>query len=87
MHGWFCFGKESDSSRRVILKIKLELNNLNSILSRSAVTLVFPRRRTTRMSQADVFCVTVSSEKEHSHNTVSGEDCRDLRTKKLSEKT
>jgi len=45
MHGWFwqiCFGKESNSSRRVILKIKLELNNLNSILSRSAVTPVFP---------------------------------------------
>jgi len=29
-------------SRRVILKIELELNNLNSILSRSAVTPVFP---------------------------------------------
>ena len=27
---------------RVILKIELELNNLNSILSRSAVTPVFP---------------------------------------------
>ena len=38
----FCFGKENDSSRRVILKIGLELNNLNSILSRSAVTPVFP---------------------------------------------
>ena len=47
MHGWFCFGKESNSSRRVklkieLLKIELELNNLNSILSRSAVTPVFP---------------------------------------------
>ena len=42
MHGWFCFGKESTSSRRVILKFELELNNLNSILSRSAVTPVFP---------------------------------------------
>jgi len=41
-HGWFCFGEENDSSRRVILKIELELNNLNSILSRSAVTQVFP---------------------------------------------
>ena len=30
------------SSRRVILRIELELNNVNSILSRSAVTLVFP---------------------------------------------
>ena len=39
---WFCFGKENNSSRRVILKIELELNNLNSILSRSAVTPVFP---------------------------------------------
>jgi len=39
---WFCFGKENTSSRRVILKIELELNNLNSILSRSAVTPVFP---------------------------------------------
>ena len=38
----FCFGKENDSSRRVILKLELELNNLNSILSRSAVTPVFP---------------------------------------------
>ena len=38
----FCFGRENNSSRRVILKIELELNNLNSILSRSAVTLVFP---------------------------------------------
>ena len=36
------FGKENNSSRRVILKIELELNNLNSILSRSAVTPVFP---------------------------------------------
>jgi len=38
------FGKENNSSRRVILKIelRLELNNLNSILSRSAVTPVFP---------------------------------------------
>jgi len=42
MHGWFCFGKKNNSSRRVILKIELELNNLNSILSRSAVTTVFP---------------------------------------------
>ena len=41
-HVWFFFGKENNSSRRVILKIKLELNNLNSILSRSAVTPVFP---------------------------------------------
>jgi len=40
---WFCFGKENNSSRRVILKIELELNNLNSILSRSAVTPVFPQ--------------------------------------------
>ena len=39
---WFCFGKENNSSRRVILKIELEINNLNSILSRSAVTPVFP---------------------------------------------
>jgi len=39
---WVCFGKENNSSRRVILKIELELNNLNSILSRSAVTQVFP---------------------------------------------
>jgi len=39
---WFCFGEESNSSRRVILKIELELNNLNSILSQSAVTPVFP---------------------------------------------
>ena len=39
---WFCFGKENNSSRRVILKIELELNNLNSILSRSVVTPVFP---------------------------------------------
>ena len=39
---WFFFGKENNSSRRVILKIELELNNLNSILSRSAVTPVFP---------------------------------------------
>ena len=38
----FFFGKENNSSRRVILKIELELNNLNSILSRSAVTPVFP---------------------------------------------
>ena len=30
-------------SRRVIIKIELELINLNSILSRSAVTPVFPR--------------------------------------------
>ena len=36
----FCFGKENNSSRRVILKIELELNNLNSILSRSAETPV-----------------------------------------------
>ena len=36
------FGKENNSSRRVILQIELELNNLNSILSRSAVTPVFP---------------------------------------------
>jgi len=41
-HVWFFFGKENNSSRRVILKIELELNNLNSILSRSAVTPVFP---------------------------------------------
>ena len=39
---WVCFGKENNSSRRIILKIELELNNLNSILSRSAVTPVFP---------------------------------------------
>ena len=39
---YFCFGKENNSSRRVILKIELELNNLNPILSRSAVTPVFP---------------------------------------------
>jgi len=37
----FCFGKENNSSRRVIFKIELELNNLNSILSRSTVTPVF----------------------------------------------
>jgi len=36
------FGKENNSSRRVILQIELELNKLNSILSRSAVTPVFP---------------------------------------------
>ena len=36
------FAKENNSSLRVILKIELELNNLNSILSRSAVTPVFP---------------------------------------------
>ena len=41
MFGFF-FGKENNSLRRVILKIELELNNLNSILSRSAVTPVFP---------------------------------------------
>jgi len=41
-HDWICFGEESNSSRRVILKIELELNNLSSILSRSAVTPVFP---------------------------------------------
>jgi len=28
----FCFGKESTSSRRMILKIELESNNINSIL-------------------------------------------------------
>jgi len=39
---WFYFGKENNSSRRVILKIELEKNNLNSNLSRSAVTPVFP---------------------------------------------
>jgi len=39
----FCFGEENNSSLRVILKIEPELNNLNSILSRSAVTPVFPR--------------------------------------------
>jgi len=39
---WFCFGQANNSSRRIILKIELELNNLNSILSRSAVTPVFP---------------------------------------------
>ena len=39
---WCYFGKENNSSRKVILKIELELNNLNSILSQSAVTLVFP---------------------------------------------
>ena len=39
---WVCFGEESISSRRVILKIELELNSLNSILSWSAVTPVFP---------------------------------------------
>ena len=39
---WFCFGKENNSSRRFTLKIELELNNINSILSRSAVTPVFP---------------------------------------------
>ena len=38
----FCFSEESTSSQRVLLKIELELNNLNSILSRSAVTPVFP---------------------------------------------
>ena len=38
---WFCFGKENNSSRRVILKIELELNNLNSILSPSTVHPVF----------------------------------------------
>jgi len=37
---WFSFGKENNSSRRVILKIELELNKINSILSRSAVTPV-----------------------------------------------
>jgi len=41
MFGFF-FGKENNSSRRVILKIELDSNNLNSILSRSAVTPVFP---------------------------------------------
>jgi len=45
---WFCFGKENDSSQRVILKIELELDNLNSILSRSAVTPVFPERERER---------------------------------------
>ena len=44
MFGFF-FGKENNSSRRVILKIELELNDLNSILSRSAVTPVFPNSR------------------------------------------
>jgi len=39
----FCFSEESTSSRRVILKIELELNNLNSILSRSAVSPAFPQ--------------------------------------------
>ena len=40
---FFCFGEESNSSQRVIiLKIELELINLNSILSQSAVTPVFP---------------------------------------------
>ena len=39
---WLCFGEESNFSRRIILKIELELNNLNSFLSRSAVTPVFP---------------------------------------------
>ena len=43
---WFCLGEESNSSRRVILKIELELNNLNSVLSRSAMTPVFPRYTT-----------------------------------------
>jgi len=38
----FRFGKDNNSSRRVSLNIELELNNLNSILSRSAVTPVFP---------------------------------------------
>ena len=41
MFGFF-FGKANNSSRRVISKIELELNNLNSILSLSAVTPVFP---------------------------------------------
>ena len=45
MHGWDCFGKENNSSRRVISKIEPELNKLNSILSRSAVTPVFPERK------------------------------------------
>ena len=34
---------EGNSSRRLTLKIELELNNLNSILSRSAKTAVFPQ--------------------------------------------
>jgi len=46
---WFCFGKENNSSRMVILKIELELNNLNSNLSRSAVTPVFPGDRNSRV--------------------------------------
>ena len=39
---YFALGEKRNSSRRVILKIQLEVNNLNSILSRSAVTPVFP---------------------------------------------
>jgi len=42
MQVWDCFGRENNSSRRDILKIEPELNNKNSILSRSAVTPVFP---------------------------------------------
>jgi len=44
MHGVVLLRSENSSSRRVILKIELELNNLNSILSRSAMTPVFPNR-------------------------------------------
>ena len=46
-----CFGKENNSSRRVILKIEPELNILNSILSRSAVTPVFPTHLQTHIQR------------------------------------
>jgi len=40
---WFCFGKKITLREGLfIVKIELELNNLKSILSRSAVTPVFP---------------------------------------------
>jgi len=35
----FFFSEENTSSRRVILKIELELSNINTIVSLSAVTL------------------------------------------------
>ena len=44
MHGVVLLREENNSLRRVILKIELELNNLNSSLSRSAVTPVSPKR-------------------------------------------
>jgi len=41
-HDRLCFGAEQLFAKGLWLKIQLELNNLNSILSRSAVTPVFP---------------------------------------------